>query len=90
MVLPLNMKLVLVKVDHYPDYDIPEIYHGRGIKKNRGSNELMDQANSEMCSRPTHMTYWKFCNTKRHKVSNKRYVIRSFLKELNRKGVSNL
>ena len=90
MVLPLNMKLVLVKVDHYPDYDITKIYHGRGIKKNRGSNELMDQANSEMCPRPTHMTYWKFCNTKRRKVSNKRYVIRCFLKELNRKGVSNL
>ena len=76
------MKLVLVKVDHYPDFGIPKIYHGCGFKENSGFNELIDQANGEMCSSPTHMVYWKFRDTKRHKVSNKRYVTYRFLKEL--------
>ena len=38
----LNMKLVLVKVDHYPNFDIRKIYHGCGFKKNDGFNELID------------------------------------------------
>ena len=80
------MKLVLVKVDHYPNFDIPKIYHGCGFKKNDGFNELIDRANGKMCSSPAHMVYWKFCNIKRHKVSNERYVTRSFLKELIEKG----
>ena len=76
------MKLVLVKVDHYPNFDIPKIYHDCGFKKNGGFNELIDRANGKMCSSPTHMVYWKFRDIKRHKVSNERYVTHSFLKEL--------
>ena len=80
------MKLVLVKVDHYPDFDKPKIYHSCGFKKNGGFNELIDQANDGMCSSPMHMMYWKFRDTNRHKVSNEKYVTRSFLKELIEKG----
>ena len=53
------MKLILVKIDHYPDFDIPKIYHGCGFKKNGGFNEVIDRANGEM-----HMAYWKFHDTK--------------------------
>ena len=75
------MKLV-VKVGHYPNFDLPKIYHGFGVrKKSNGFNELIDQANDERCSSPTHVAYWKFCDAKKHKVSNKRYLTRDFLKE---------
>ena len=39
------MKLLIVKIDHYPNFDMPKIYHSCGIrKKSNGSNELIDQA----------------------------------------------
>ena len=39
-----------------------------------------------MCFTPSHMAYWKFHDTKKHKMSNKIYLTRSFLKELTKKG----
>ena len=82
------MKLVLVKVGHYPNFHLPEIYHGCGVrKKSNGFNELIDRANDERCSSLTHVAYWKSCDTKKHKVSNKRYLTRDFLKELTEKGL---
>ena len=77
------MKLLIVKIDHYPNFDMPKFYHSCGIrKKSNGFNELIDQANDEICSSPTHMAHWKFCD----KMSNKRYLTPSFLKELTEKG----
>ena len=82
------MKLVLVKVDHYPNFDLSKIYHGRGVReKSNGFNELIDWGNDERCSSLTHVAYWKFRNTKKHKVSNKRYLTRGFLKERTEKGL---
>ena len=82
------MKLVLVKVGHYPNFDLPKIYHGCGVrKKSNGFNELIDRANDERCYSPTHAAYWKFRDTKKHKVSNKRYLRRGFLKKLTDKGL---
>ena len=50
--------MTIVKVDHYPIFNIPKIYHGCGIiKKNNGLNELINQANDEICSSPTHLAY---------------------------------
>ena len=82
------LKLVLLKIDHYPNFNLPKIYHGCGVRKKcNGFNELIDQANDERCSSLTHVAYWKFRDTKKHKVSNKRYLTRSFLKELTEKGL---
>ena len=35
----------------------------------------------------THVAYWKFHGTKKHKVSDKRHLTRSFLRELTEKGL---
>ena len=81
------MKLVLVKVGHYPNFDLPKIYQGCGVrKKSNRFNELIDWGNDERCSSLTHVAYWKFHDTKKHKVSNKRYLIHGFLKELTETG----
>ena len=40
-----------------------------------------------MCSSSTHMAYWKVRDTKKHKMSNKRYLTRGILKELTEKGL---
>ena len=80
------MKLLLVKVNDYPDSDIPKNYHGCGFKKSNGIRELINQTNHETCITPTHMGYWKLSNTKKHKMSSKRYLTRSFLKELKANG----
>ena len=81
------MKLVTVKIDHYPIFDMPKVYHVCSLRKSGGLNELINQANGKMCSSPTHMAYWKFWDTKKHKTSNKRYLTHSFLKELHEKGL---
>ena len=66
------MKLLAAKMDHYPNFNMPKIYHGCGTRKKiNGSNELIDQANDEMCSSPTPMTYWKFRDTKNIKCLTK-------------------
>ena len=84
---PFNMKLVLVKVDLYPNFDLPKIYHGCGVrKKSNRFNELTDRGNNERCSSLTHVMFWKFHDTKKHKVSHKRYLAHGFLKELTEKG----
>ena len=80
------MKSLFVKVAHYPDFDLPKIYHGCGFKKSNGIRELINHTSNETCISLTHMGYWKFCNTKRHKMSSKRYLTRSFLKELKANG----
>ena len=50
--------MTIVKVDHYPIFDMQKIYHGCGIrKKSNGLNELINQANNEICSSPTHLAY---------------------------------
>lgn len=54
------MKLVTVKIDHYPIFDMPKVYHVCSLRKSGGLNELINQANGKMCSSPTHMAYWKF------------------------------
>ena len=68
------MKLLIVKIDHYPNFDMDS--------KSNGFNELIDRANDEICSSLTHMAHWKFCD----KMYNKRYLTPSFLKELTEKG----
>ena len=80
------MKLSFVKVAHYPDFDLPKIYHGCGFKKSNGIRKLINHTSNETCINPTHMAYWKFCNIKRHKISSKRYITCSFLKELRANG----
>ena len=63
------MKLVLVKVGHYPNFNLPKIYHGCGVmKKSNGFNELIDRVNDERCSSLIHVAYWKFRDLKKHKV----------------------
>ena len=80
--------MAIVKANHYPVFDMPNIYYGYGIrKKSNGFNELINWANNEICSSPMHLAYWKFCETKKHKVSNKRYLAHGFLKELKEKGL---
>ena len=79
------MKLVLVRLCHYLNFNLPRIYHGCGVRKKRNEfNELIDQANDERYSSPTHVVYWKF---QRNKVPNKRYLTRGFLEELTEKGL---
>ena len=56
-------------------------------KKSNGFNKLIDRANDKMCSSSTHMVYWKVRDTKKHKMSNKRYLTHGFLKELTEKGL---
>ena len=66
--------MTIIKVDHYPIFNIPKIYHGCGIrKKSNGLNELINQANDEICSSPMHLAYQRFHDTKKHKTSNKKY-----------------
>ena len=82
------MKLVLVKVDNYPNFDLAKIYHGCGVtKKSNGFNDLIDRANDERCTSPTHVAYWKFRDTKKHKLSNKRYLTCGLMIELTEKGL---
>ena len=82
------MKLLIVEIDHYPNFDMLKIFHGCGIrKKSNWFNELIDRANDGICSSSVHMTYWKFCDTKKDKMCNKRYVTCRFLKELAEKGL---
>ena len=77
---------MLVKVTHYPSPNLPKIYHGCGVRREEnGFNELIDRPNSEAYITPTHLAHWKFHKTKKHEVSNKRYLTRSFLKELREK-----
>ena len=66
--------------------DMPKIYHGCGYKKSNGLNMIINRANNETCHSPTHMAYWKFRDTKKHKVSNKRYLTRSLWEELKENG----
>ena len=69
------MKITIVKVDHYPIFNMLKIYHGCDIrKKSNGLNELINQANNEICISSMHLAYWKFHDTKKHKTSNKRYL----------------
>ena len=79
--------MTIVKVDHYPIFDMQKNYHGCGIrKKSNGLNELVNQANNEICRSPTHLAYSKFCDTKKHKTSNKRYLTCSFLNKLRKRN----
>ena len=80
------MKLLFVKVAHYPDLDLPKIYHGCGFNKSNGMRKSVNCTSNETCISPTHMYYWKVCNTKKHKMSSKRYLTHSFLKELKANG----
>ena len=36
------MSLVIVKVDHYPNFDMPKIYHSCGYKKSNGLNMIIN------------------------------------------------
>ena len=81
------MRLVTVKIDHYPIFYMPKVYHICGLRKSGGLNELINQTKCKTCSSPTHMAYWKFQDTKKHKTSSKRYLTYSFLKELHEKGL---
>ena len=76
------MKLLFAKVAHYPDFDLPKIYYGCCFKKSNRLRELINCTSNETCISLTHMGYWKFHNTKQHKMSSKRYLTCSFLKEL--------
>ena len=80
------MKLLFVKVAHYPDFDLPKICHGCGFNKSNGMRKLINHTSNETCVSPTHMCYWELCNTKKHNMSSKRYLTGSFLKELKAKG----
>ena len=80
------MKLLFVKVAQYPDSDLSKIYHGCGFKKRNRTMELINCTSNKTYVSLTHMGYWKFCNIKRHKMSTKRYLTRSFLKELKANG----
>ena len=76
------MKLLFGKVAHYPDFELAKICHGCCFKKSNGIRELINCTSNETCISPNHMGYSKFHNTKQHKMSSKRYLTRSFLKEL--------
>ena len=82
------MEITIVKVDHYPIFNMLKIYNGCDIrKKSNGLNELINRANNEICISSMHLAYWKFHDTKKHKTSNKRYLTCCFLKELKEKGL---
>ena len=82
-----ELKITITKIAHYPDIGAPQIYHGCGlVRQENGLNEIIDLKNGWGCRSPTHASYWKFRNTKRHKVSNIRYLTNGFARELKDKG----
>ena len=82
-----ELKITIKKIAHYPDIGTPQIYHGCGlVRQENGLNEIIDLKNGWGCRSPTHVPYWKFCNTKRHTVSNIRYLTCGFVRELKDKG----
>ena len=76
------MELLFVKVAHYPDFDLPKIYHGCGFNKSNGMRKLINRTSNEICISPTHIVIGGFVTQKKHKMSSKRYLTRSFLMEL--------
>ena len=82
-----EIKITVRKVAHYPDTGTLQIYCGCGlVRQENGLNEIIDLKNGWGCRSPTHIPYWKFHNTKRHKVHSIRYITPGFVRELQDKG----
>ena len=82
-----ELNITITKIAQYPDIGMPQIYHGCGlVRQENGLNEITKLKNSWGCRSPTQVLYWKFLNTKRHKVSSVRYLTCGFLRPLQYKG----
>ena len=72
------------KIVNYPELETTKLYHGYGIRHSNGFNISINK--SYPCLSPAHCIYWFYVNTKRFKMTNKRYIIRSFYNILKQKG----
>ena len=74
-------------IAHYPPLDIWKAYHCCGKKGNGWFNALVNLNDVEdYCISSTHCVSQKYKDTKKNKVGNMRYFMRSFKWELKQKG----